>query len=119
MNHIDPDTMARLRAVVAAGVPVPPDLAHVVLMVLETFADREDRLCERNEHIRRAALLIDGSQSGRAITLAKEARAIERIWHRLGATLPEAMTVRGELHAAKLWYPLPSSERQFSYIIQY
>lgn len=119
LNYVDPDTMVRLRVVVAAGKPAPPDLAHNALVALEAFADREDRLCERNEHIRRAAVLIDGSPWARACTLAKEAKVIERIWHRLGPTQPEVMTLRGELHAAKLWYRLPGTVRSFSYIISH
>lgn len=119
MNHVDPATLARLRVVVAAGKPAPPDLAHNALMALEAFADREDRLWERNQHIRRAAVLIDGSAWARACELEKEARAIARLWHRLGTARPEAMTLRGELHAAALWYRLPGTARSFYNIIQY
>lgn len=117
LSPADHEALARLRVVVEAGNPVPPDLARNVLMVLDAFADTEDRILARNAHIRRAAVLIDGSAWARAEALLKEAEVISRVWHRLRTAHPEGMTLRGELHAAKLRYELPSTARSFYNII--
>lgn len=119
LSHTDQDTLARLRVVVAAGKSAPPDLARDALAVLEPFADVEDRRFARDEHIRRAARLIDGSAWARADVLKKEAAAIARIWHRLRTVQPEGVTLRGELHAAALRYELPSTQRGFYNIINF
>lgn len=118
MNHVDPDLLARLRVVVAAGQPASLDLARHALIALEAIGDRVDRLDVRNEHIRRAAVLIDGGAWARACALQLEAAAIARIWRVLGPTRPELMTLRGEMHAAALAYRLPGTVRSFANIIQ-
>lgn len=117
LSSIDPKTLARLRVVVEAGKPVPPDLAWAVLVALESTADREERVRGRDSHIRRASLLIDGTPWHRACVLATEAGVIDRIWEQLRFTRPDPMTVRGELHAARLLHKLPGSARQFKNII--
>lgn len=117
LNSVDPETLARLRVVVAAGKSASPDLTRAALVALERTADLEERRWRRDEHIRRAALLIDGSSWTRAVALAKEARTIAGIWNRLHTTQPETMTVRGELHTAMLLHKLPGSARQFHNII--
>ena len=110
--------VARVRVVVDAGLPMPADLARAVLVELESTQDARDRRLRRDQHIRRAALLIDSSQWARASALAKEALALDGVWSRLQHAVPEQMTVRGELHAAKLQHRLPSTARQFYSIIK-
>lgn len=117
LSSVDPQTLARLRVIVEAGQPAPHELAWAALVALERTADHEERIGARDEHIRRAALLIDGSSWSRACELAKESRTIAGIWSRLRWTRPEAMTVRGELHAAMLLHRLPLSVRQFHNIL--
>lgn len=114
---METDTLTRLRVLVEARQPIPDDLARAVLNALEATTDREDRRYRRDHHIRRAALLIDGSRWTRASALADEATALDGAWNRIRHKSPEAMTVRGELHAAKLLYKLPGCARQFYNII--
>lgn len=116
---IDSEALTRLRVLVEAGEPVPLDLARLLLIFLESTMDREDRRYRRDHHIRRAALLIDGSRWTCASVLADEAAALDDAWKRLRYKPPEAMTVRGELHAAKLLHKLPGCARQFYNIIQH
>ena len=118
LSSIDPQTLARLRVVVEAGQPAPPDLAWAALLAIERTAAREERIFARNQHIRRAAVLLDGSLWARACELEKESIALARIWQRLSLAQPEVMTLRGELHAAKLAYRLPGTARSFWNIIQ-
>lgn len=119
LNSIDQATLSRLRVVVAAGQSASPDLARAALVALEATASKEDRLTERDRHIRLAAVLINGTAWERAKYLKKEADVITRIWSRLRDKAPEKMSVRGELHAAKLLHDLPSATAQFYNIIQY
>lgn len=113
----DADTLTRLRVLVEAGRPVPNDFARRLLNILQATADSADRRYMRDHHIRRAGLLFKGSPWERAMALAKETSALDRAWERLHDQAPEAMTVRGELHAAKLLHKLPGSTRQFYNII--
>lgn len=117
LTSIDPDTLARLRAVVGAGQAAPPDLARAALEALEATAAREERIDQRNWHIRRAALLIDGTAAARARALAEEAARIDRAWQRMRREPVEAMTVRGELMAARRLHRLPRCDRQYRNII--
>lgn len=117
LSSIDPKTLARLRVVVEAGQPAPHDLAWAACVALQRTADREERILARDEHIRRAALLIDGTAWFRARALSKEARSIASMWNRLCSIQPETMTVRGELHAAALLHRLPGTPRGFLNII--
>src|SRR6185312_13925812 len=113
LSSIDPQTLSRLRVVVEAGQSAPVDLARAALVALEATASKEDRLIERDRHIRLAAVLVDGTPWKRAKELKREADAITRIWSRLRDKAPEKMSVRGELHAAKLLHELPSGATQF------
>ena len=117
LTSIAPETLARLRAVVGAGQAAPPDLARAALEALEATAAREERIDQRNWHIRRAALLIDGTAAARSRVLAEEAARIDRIWQKARGERAEAMTVRGELISARRLHRLPSCARQYLNII--
>jgi hypothetical protein len=114
---IEAETLTRLRVMVEAGKPIPVDLARALLNALEAAANCEDRRARRDRHIRLAALLVDGSRWTRARVLAHEAAALDSAWKRVRWQTPQEMTVRGELHTAKLLHKLPGCVRQFYNII--
>lgn len=112
------DAIDRLRVCHEAGVPPEPEIIRAVLAHFEA----EDRAAkcrnERDACIRTAAALIDGSVSARALQLGKETAFLAIVWEQARLQAPERGTVRGELHRARLFAPLPSSYRQYLRILQ-
>lgn len=118
MSRGTPPALIRLRVCHEAGIAPEPEVIAAVLAHFE----REEacahlRAC-RNERIRRAAALLDGVPWARAEVLATTAARLERMWATLSKRAPEAGTVRGELHAARLYGPLPESRRSFLRVLQ-
>ena len=87
--------------------PLPPDLGAWVLSTVLQGAPVEYRREERDRHLLLAGHLVGGSCSQRATEIQRHASELERNWHLHRQRRPEAGTVRGEVHAARLIGPLP------------
>ena len=87
--------------------PLPPDLSAWVISTLLQGAPVEYRREERDRHLLLAGHLVGGSCSQRATEIQRHASELERNWHLHRQRRPEAGTVRGEVHAARLIGPLP------------
>lgn len=113
----EPAAITRFRVCCEAGIPPDAELQLAVLAYLDRSAGVESRRGARDARVRRAAALLDGAPWSRAGALAAEAARLERCWRRVSQTPPETGTVRGELHAARLFMDLPESQRGFHRIL--
>lgn len=112
------DTLARLRVCRDAGRAAPPDLVADAIEAIERSLHTEMLRGRRDELIRRAALLLpdaDARPYTRAGLLLQEARTMNRTWNVLRTLPPESEpgTPRACLHAARIYAPLPESQRHF------
>lgn len=111
--------LARLRVCCAAGVAPDEVLLHEAVEVLEGIAGKLQQRERRDYHIRLAGMLVPGLRTYNvALALCGEARALERCWRRERLQTPQAWTVRGELHQARLFGELPQSGRQFYRVLK-
>jgi hypothetical protein len=106
-------TLSRLRVCRDAGRAPDSALLADAISLLELTAGASSLRARRNEHIRRAAALLDGSRWERSLDLLNASAMLARCWDRLRCSAPESGTVRGELHSAALLADLPESRRQF------
>lgn len=112
------EAIARLRVCYEAGVSPSPDVIEPILAHFAA-ADRAAQCrIERDAGIRAAAALLDGATWGRAQTLRKEGALLNLQWQDVQHQPPLRGTVRGELHRARLFAPLPASDRQYLRILQ-
>lgn len=99
--------LARLRAIIGAGQPLPRDLASWVLDMLALAPPFSGR--QRDEAIRRAASHLAGSTWERARRLAASARR----GHGPGAAGDVALALR----EARTFAELPESPRQYHRVL--
>jgi hypothetical protein len=111
-------TLARLRVCRDAGHAPDSLLVADAISLLEVTAGALFLRKRRNEHIRRAAALLDGSTWKRASALFDASVTLARCWDRIRCNEPESGTVRGELHCAALLAELPESQRQFYRVLR-
>lgn len=106
------DALSRLRVCRAAALPIPEDLQDELILCLESVAGAAARRAERDQLIRRAALLLpESSQWGRAERLAREAKALARTRAVAGGS--GSVTARTVLQEASAHAALPGTARQF------
>lgn len=74
------DNLSRLRALCAAGLPLPLDLARWTVGIVETNAPAAVLRRRRDELLREAAAQLSGSAVARAAHLAQELARLERTW---------------------------------------
>ena len=103
----DQTQIARLRAHLEGGLPLPQDLAAWVLTKVLATAPGEYRRQQRDAHLLRAGQLVGGSCSQRAQEIQRHAAALERNWSIHRNQRPALGSIRGEVHAARLISPLP------------
>lgn len=101
--------LARLRAIIGAGQPLPRDLASWVLDMLALALPAAERRRLRDEAIRRAASHLAGSTWERARRLAASARR----GHGPGAAGDVALALR----EARTFAELPESPRQYHRVL--
>jgi hypothetical protein len=114
---LEPAAIARFRVCCDAGIAPDAELLRAILAYVVRSAGAEARRGERDARVRRAGALLDGAPWARAGKLAAEAALLDRSWQRVRLQTPEAGTVRGELHAARLFMDLPESRRGFHRIL--
>lgn len=115
MSVADASQYARAAALMAAGLPLPVDVASWVLRQLADGCSGEEARALRNEHLRAAGRIVGGSARRRAAAILEESRRIERrAWR---DRVPELGTFSGEVLAAMLLlWPLPA-ERQLREVL--
>lgn len=111
------DNLARLRALCAAAVPLPLDLAQWVVDVAEANAPAALLRRRRDELLREAAAMLSGSADARAGRLVAELARIERAWP-APAGRECADPVRRLLIEARTVGRPPGSRRQLLRVLQ-
>lgn len=109
----------RLREFVALGQEADVETTRLALEALNTVLDEHSSLERRNACIHSAASLLQGKPWTKAGALLNEVRRMERNWERYRGTPAPTVcsTVREHLWAASMFGDLPSSQKQFSRIL--
>lgn len=109
----------RLREFVALGQGANLETTKLALEALNTVLDEHSSLERRNACIHSAASLLRGKPWTKAGALLSEVRRMERNWERYRDTPAPTVcsTVREHLWAASMFGDLPSSQKQFSRIL--
>lgn len=114
------EDLARARALVYAGLALPPELGEVLLQIAANALPAAALRIERDTHLRTAGLLVGGSAWAQAHAIDAEAKALHRVWQHLVRQPPPLGTLRGHTFAALTLDPrrrLPKT-RQLLNILQ-
>lgn len=112
-----PALLARLRVCQSLGKPAPPELVAQLIQALSTEVRARGLLASRNALIRRAGLLLPGSNpSTQAATLLAEARRM-RPTALVTVEGDSPATVRECLAVAATYGKLPTSHRHYLRIL--
>lgn len=105
------DQMARLRAHIEGGRPLPPDLGAWTLERIGAAASTDYLRVRRDAWLRWAGELLGGSVRARALGILQEEARLARTWSAIAARSPDLSTARGAVHAARLILPIPAERR--------
>lgn len=108
------DQLARVRALLDAEQPFPPDLGTWILRQLEDQVHADYTRARRDQYLRAAGERAGGSVSCRVGAIQHEAAILERRWSLYRYATPELATVRGAVHQARLIGGIPKRRRLFS-----
>jgi hypothetical protein len=110
------DHLARLRAHVEGRQPLPFDLGAWVIGQLSRIGGADVLRVERDQHLITAGELVGGPVRRRAAEILAADRALSRAWTIHAQRAPELGTLRGHVHAARLFAPVPA-DRQLRIIL--
>lgn len=103
--------LARVRALLQAGQPLPRGLAFWVEGELARPVKADLLRSRRDAYIRQAAEICGGSRSYQVRRILDEVRTLDRSWARHKLSDPEPGTFRGAVHRARLQAPIPGRSR--------
>lgn len=108
------DQLARVRALIQARQPLPPDLGSWVESQLEAQAAKDYLRLRRDQYLRQAGEIAGGSSiSYRVRAIQRAAAELNRAWAVYAARDPEPGTLKGAVHRARLILPIPGRRRLF------
>jgi len=97
--------LARARALVHAGLPLPPDLGAELLRLADDTMPAALVRMERDRQLRAAGRCVGGSLYAQAKAIQSEAAVVLRVWPRLVESPPPPADLRGHTFAALLASP--------------
>lgn len=103
--------LARVRALMQAGQPLPRELAFWVEGELARRVKADLLRNQRDAYIRQAGAICGGSRSYQVRRILDENRVLDRSWARQKSVDPEPGTFRGAVHRARLEAPIPGRSR--------
>lgn len=104
--------LARARALVHAGLPLPADLGAELLRLADDSMPAALVRIERDRHLCAAGQCVGGSVYAQAKAIQTEASVLLRVWPRLVADPPPPADLRGHTFAALLASPQRRIPRQ-------